>query len=321
MQNSKDIKKNHYQGNKNENEVVLHSNCKDSKFELCKTVLKNILSPTNRPDEGIFKVLKSLQKCKVLIEKSKITNIQQITVNFIKFSEDLSSELYEVSLFIIDIIQCFKIILNDTAKASDLVDVLETSLNGSNKRIGCIEGLENYLDNINNEIRQGLYNSNVKTIEIDKIDKEIDKEVKIINNQFKLLISFWESHKCLIDNLVKLLYDHIKKSTCTLEISKVDYEEIISLWAKVIDKCKTDYLRAKDAIVKGSFHTAIDISNDTGVGLSNIDSDPANINNNGNNWSLNRLVLCSVTSILSLVVVSQVPNFLRNIFLKYILAK
>ncbi|CAG8611298.1 6436_t:CDS:2, partial [Scutellospora calospora] len=257
MQNSKDINKSHYQGSKNENEIVLHSNCKDPKFELCKTVLKNILSPTNQPDEAIFKVLKALQKCKVLIEKSKITSIQQITVNFIKFSEDLSSELYEVSLFNSDIIQCFKVILNDTAKASDLVDVLETSLNDSNKRISCIEGLENYLDNINNEIKQG----------------------------------FWESHKCLIDNLVKLLYDHIKKSTCTLEIPKVDYEEIISLWAKVINKCKTDYLGAKDAIVKGSFHTAIDISYGTGVGPSNIDSTPANTNYKGNNKHNKKLIL------------------------------
>ncbi|CAG8465803.1 6829_t:CDS:2 [Cetraspora pellucida] len=312
MQNSKDIKKSHYQEN-NENEIVLHSNCKDPKFELCKTVLKNILSPTNQPDEAIFNVLKALQKCKVCIEKSKITNIQQITVNFIKFSEDLSSELYEISLFISDIIQCFKVILNDTAKASDLVDVLETSLNDSNKRISCIEGLENYLDNINNEIRQGLYNSNVKTIEIDKIDKEIDKEVKIINNQFKLLISFWESHKCLIDNLVKLLYDHIKKSTCTLEISKVDYEEIISLWAKVIDKCKTDYLRANDAIVKGSFHTAIDIS--CGVGPSNINSSPANTNDNGNNKH-NKMFIFGGAIALAVIILNRIHT-IYNTILKY----
>ncbi|CAG8590885.1 1281_t:CDS:2, partial [Racocetra fulgida] len=214
-----------------EKEIVLRSNCKDSKLELCKTALKNILSPTNQPDDAILKVLKALQECKILIEKSEITNI---TNNFIKFSEGLFSELNEVSSYIDDIIECTTIILNDTAKVNDLIDMLETSLspNEFNKRISCVEGLVNSLDKIDNEIRQRLM-SNYE-----------NRSIKSINNEF------WKSHNYLIDNLLKLLNDHKKKSNDTLEIPKIDYEEIVSLWAKVKDKCKTDYLRANDAIVE-----------------------------------------------------------------------
>ncbi|CAG8686037.1 26812_t:CDS:1 [Dentiscutata erythropus] len=231
---------------KDEKEIALHSNCKDPKFELCKTALKNILSPTNQLNKAIFEVLKALQKCKVL----EITNIHQITDNFIKLSEGLSSELYEISSFISDIIQYFEILSNDTAKANDLIDLLETSLSEPNERMRCVKGLENDLNNIANDLEfkdevlnskscivfHILYNPNI----VNRI--AIYEGIKPIKIQFKLLTSFWKTHNYLIDNLVKLLYD-TKKSSCMLKFLMDDFE-MISLWEKVKVKCEADYGRA-----------------------------------------------------------------------------
>ncbi|CAG8633740.1 14490_t:CDS:2, partial [Dentiscutata heterogama] len=122
----------------------------------------------------------------------------------------------------------------------------------------------------------------------------IDEGIKTIKIQFELLTSFWKAHNYLIDNLVKLLYDRTKKknSTRMLKFSMDDFE-MTSLWKKVIVKCETDYGRANDAIVNGSFHnTVIDISYDTDVGPSNIDFIPVNTNNNG------KIILCKCIAVI-----------------------
>ncbi|CAG8441515.1 11021_t:CDS:2 [Scutellospora calospora] len=274
MQNSKITIQNHFQVDKDEKDIDLLTNFKGSKIESCKTALKQILSSVNRLDQNIFKILKSLQKWKTLIAK---TDQHKITVNFIKFSEDLSSELHKASLFINDIIQIYKIISNNTFKADDLIELMEMLLNESNKRICSSEGLEDDLDSII-KMFNNSYNSNMinyydenRSIKItnnneNETIEEIYKEIKEIKHQSKLIIDFWNSHNCLIECSARSLQHHMKNSTGVLRISKVDYEELIDLWANVENKYMTDYTRINEAIVK-----VTEIYN-TGDAISEVDS-------------------------------------------------